>query len=190
MLLYQDYDFAPIQELRGADVVGVMNLVVCLCSLWSNALAENDPPESLSRISLVLSTPMLSNTTNASPCYIFLVGLSSVFVFIWEEEDGECCDIYHWVGMWACVHAYSPFLFICEVWVRYTGCKDEDSNRAGNAGILVGFRLCTVGGGRFYICTCVCQKVNLHPVQKVPEQKIVTQSLNHRQPQGHSPVYD
>lgn len=66
--------FLRFKSSESTAAAGVMNQVVCLCSLWSNAFAVNAPLEPSSCISIVLSMQMLSNTTNALPCYIFLGG--------------------------------------------------------------------------------------------------------------------
>lgn len=53
-------------------------------------------------ISIVLSMPMLSNITNASPCYIFFGAFICACLYL-RGGNRECCDIYRRVGMWAAV---------------------------------------------------------------------------------------
>lgn len=115
--------FLPLGKLWCTDTAGVMNQVVCLCFLWSNAFAMNAPLEPSLCISIVLSMPMLSNTTNASLCYIFLGAFICACLYL--GGGGGPGVLWHLSPCWyvsECVRAYGPFLFISEQWVRYTGC--------------------------------------------------------------------
>ena len=154
--LHRDYILPQTGAHRSTGAAGAMHHVGCLCSFWSNTFAVNAPLEPYSCISIVFSMPMLSNTTNESPCYIFF----GAFICAWLYLRGGGQRVqWHLSPCWyvsECLCAYGPFLFISEQRVLVLEQqKDEDSNVRWNAAITPSFLPCVLGEASAFVCACL-----------------------------------